>query len=120
MDCNDLQSWWLCSQVLRPASGWAQRRWLLLACLGAVIMMGCLWADRALCSAFGSHVNFVHLLFLGCDIVFYRIPAALPRSQRTWRRRKEAALSVCLLGARLCVWLAGTHALPYVLLTTWH
>ena len=73
---------WLCSQVLRPASGWAQRRWLLLACLGAVIMMGCLWADRALCGAFGSHVNFVHLLFLGCDTVFfaflrlYRAPSA--------------------------------------------
>lgn len=68
--------------MLRPASGWAQRRWLLLACLGAVIMMDCLWADRALCSAFGSHFNFVHLLFLGCDIVFfaflqlYRAPSA--------------------------------------------
>ena len=45
-------------------------------------MMGCLWADRVLCSAFGSHINFVHLLFLGCDIVFfaflqlYRAPGA--------------------------------------------
>ena len=31
VDCSDLQTWRLCSQVLRPARGWAQRRWLLLA-----------------------------------------------------------------------------------------
>lgn len=59
------------SKVLRPASSWAQRRWLNLASLGAAIMLGCVWTDRALCAAFGSVFNFVHLLFLGCDIVFF-------------------------------------------------
>jgi len=61
------------AQVRRryAASSRAQRRWLLAACAGAAVMAGAVWADRTLCLLFGNHVNMVHLLFLGCDVVFF-------------------------------------------------
>ncbi|KAK9830987.1 hypothetical protein WJX81_005510 [Elliptochloris bilobata] len=80
---SSVAAFWCClfTLFLRPASTWAKRRWLLVAGLGAALMLGCTWMDPALCAAFGSSINFVHVLFLGCDVVFfaflqlYRAPA---------------------------------------------
>jgi hypothetical protein len=78
--------------VLRryTASSQAQRRWLLVACAGAALMAGAVWADRGLCLLFGDHVNMVHLLFLGCDVVFFAFLQLYSRPAGPTRAAKQA------------------------------